>query len=124
MTSVKQLRESAMDTQRKNRISNTDEKSYIDVVQDKIEAPIIAVTDFMKAVPDLLTPFIRLPFATLGTEGFGLSDSRQALRSYFETDSRYIAATAIKLLNKTELLKNTIFSNLYEIEDSPSQRHA
>ncbi len=123
LTSIKQLRETAMRQKRLNEISGENKKSYLDTVQDKIEAPIIVVTDFMKAVPDLLAPYMRLPYATLGTEGFGLSDSRDALRDYFEIDYRYIATQAIRMLDKTNLLTDPAFKDMFKIQQALMDRH-
>ena len=54
----------------------------------------------MKALPDLLRPWIEAPFVTLGTDGFGRSDTRESLRSYFEIDAPNIAAAALVALAK------------------------
>jgi pyruvate dehydrogenase E1 component len=123
LTSVKSLREEAMEIQRQNLIKGTQEKSYLETILDQINAPIVAVTDFMKAVPDLLKPYIKLPYETLGTEGFGLSDSRDSLRDYFETDYRYIAYRAITLLDKQDFLKDSEFQGLFKYDQSSMRRH-
>ena len=60
--------------------------------------PIIAASDWMKALPDLIRPWIEAPFITLGTDGFGRSDTRESLRSYFEIDPPHIAAAALASL--------------------------
>ena len=60
--------------------------------------PIVAATDWMKALPDLVRPWIDAPFITLGTDGFGRSDTRDSLRSYFEIDPPSIAAAALSAL--------------------------
>jgi pyruvate dehydrogenase E1 component len=52
----------------------------------------------MTAIPDLVAPWINVPYLVLGTDGFGLSDTREALRDFFSVDSTHIAAAAIKEL--------------------------
>ncbi len=59
------------------------------------EGPIIAVTDFMKALPDQIARWAPGPFITLGTDGFGRSDARPALRRHFETDAAHIVVAAL-----------------------------
>ncbi|MCR6679211.1 pyruvate dehydrogenase (acetyl-transferring), homodimeric type, partial [Escherichia marmotae] len=58
----------------------------------------MAATDWMKALPDLVRPWIDAPFVTLGTDGFGRSDTRENLRAYFEIDAPNIAAAALDAL--------------------------
>ena len=61
--------------------------------------PVIAATDYMKAVPDQIRAFIAdRRFVALGTDGFGRSDTREALRNRFEVDRRHIAVAALKAL--------------------------
>ena len=59
------------------------------------EGPIVAVTDFMKAVPDQVARWVPAPFISLGTDGFGRSDTREALRRYFETDAAHVVVAAL-----------------------------
>lgn len=60
--------------------------------------PIVAVTDFMKAVPDQIRQFLPNDFATLGADGFGFSDTRQAARRYFKIDTHSIVVRALEML--------------------------
>ena len=55
----------------------------------------MAVTDYMKAVPDQVARWVPAPFITLGTDGFGRSDAREALRRYFETDAAHVVVAAL-----------------------------
>ncbi len=55
----------------------------------------------MKALPDLVRPWIDAPFVTLGTDGFGRSDTRESLRTYFEIDPPSIAAAALSALARS-----------------------
>ena len=60
--------------------------------------PYVAATDYMKIVPDQIERWVPGRFVSLGTDGYGRSDGRAALRQHFEVDKRYIAVTALKAL--------------------------
>ena len=60
--------------------------------------PIVAATDYVRAYPQLIAPYLRARFVTLGTDGFGRSDSRAALRSFFEVDRSHIVLAALEAL--------------------------
>jgi len=62
------------------------------------EGPVIAATDYMRTVPDQIRQWVEGRYVTLGTDGFGRSDSRAALRRHFEVDRNYIAVAALKAL--------------------------
>jgi pyruvate dehydrogenase E1 component len=62
--------------------------------------PIIAATDYMKAVPDLISPWLPGRLTPLGTDGFGRSDNREHLRRFFEVDSASIVAAALSRLTR------------------------
>ena len=60
--------------------------------------PYVAATDYMKIVPDQIQRWVPGPFVSLGTDGYGRSDARKALREHFEVDRHYIAVAALKAL--------------------------
>ena len=60
--------------------------------------PIVAVSDYMKAVPDQIRQFLPNEFATLGADGFGFSDTRAAARRFFKIDSHSIVVRALEML--------------------------
>ena len=64
------------------------------------QGPVIAVTDYMKAVPDQVRQFLPNDFATLGADGFGFSDTRQAARRYFKIDSHSVVVRTLQMLAK------------------------
>jgi pyruvate dehydrogenase E1 component len=64
-------------------------------------SPVIAASDYVAAVPDLIRPWIRDRYITLGTDGFGRSDTRAALREFFTVDRRSIATAALDALNSS-----------------------
>jgi pyruvate dehydrogenase E1 component len=61
-------------------------------------APVIAASDYLRALPELVRAYVPARYVTLGTDGFGRSDTRAALRDFFEVDSKAIAAAALKAL--------------------------
>ena len=59
------------------------------------ETPIVAATDYVRAYPQLIASYVKAPFVALGTDGFGRSDTRAALRGFFEIDRHHIVAAAV-----------------------------
>ena len=99
-TSFNELRREAQDVERWNML-HPDKKqktSYVTQCLDATEGPIIASTDYMRAFPDQIRPYVSRRYVTLGTDGFGRSDSREALRSFFEVDRHYVVLAALKAL--------------------------
>jgi pyruvate dehydrogenase E1 component len=62
------------------------------------DGPVVAVTDYVRAVPDQVSRWVPRPFASLGTDGFGRSDARAALRRYFEVDAGHVVVAALSEL--------------------------
>ncbi|MDQ1433087.1 MAG: pyruvate dehydrogenase component, partial [Actinomycetota bacterium] len=106
-TSYKMLREEALSTERWNRLHPTEpaRTPYVTEMLRDSEGPIVAVTDFMKAVPDQVARFAPRPFASLGTDGYGFSDTRVALRRHFEVDAPSIVVAVLHGLAQTEAIK-------------------
>jgi pyruvate dehydrogenase E1 component len=100
VTSYQKLRTEAIGVERWNRLHPTEEprRPHVSAVLSSTEGPIVAVTDFMKLVPDQIGRFVPRAFVTLGTDGFGRSDSRAALRRYFETDSGHVVLAVLSEL--------------------------
>ncbi|MGB8885891.1 MAG: pyruvate dehydrogenase (acetyl-transferring), homodimeric type [Candidatus Korobacteraceae bacterium] len=100
VTSYNELRRDALAIERWNRLhpAEPEKMPYILAALDGSDGPIIAATDFMKAVPDQLSPWLSSRLVTLGTDGFGRSDNRQHLRSHFEINAESIAAAALSRL--------------------------
>jgi pyruvate dehydrogenase E1 component len=98
-TSYKKLREDALSTERWNRLHPGEDrrKPYVTTQLRSSSGPIVAVTDFVKAVPDQIAAWIPedRSFTRLGTDGFGRSDTRDALRRFFETDAGHIAVAVL-----------------------------
>ncbi len=96
-TSYKALREEALEVERHNRLhpSEPPRTPYVSEALSNAEGPVVAVTDFMKAVPDQVARWVHAPFLSLGTDGFGRSDTREALRRHFETDAAHLVVAAL-----------------------------
>ena len=96
-TSFQQLRNEALDVARWNRLHPDAEQRipYVAQCLAPTEGPIVAATDYMKAVPDMVAPWIDRPYTVLGTDGFGRSDTREALREHFEVNAEHIAYAAL-----------------------------
>ncbi|MGE0193106.1 MAG: pyruvate dehydrogenase (acetyl-transferring), homodimeric type [Planctomycetota bacterium] len=99
-TSYQQLRHDALTAERWNRLhpDATPRKTYIERVLEEHDGPIVAATDYIKLVPDQISRWVPNRYITLGTDGFGMSDTREALREHFEVDARWIAAAAVHAL--------------------------
>jgi len=73
---------------------------YVIKALEGVQGPLIAATDFMKALPDMIRPWVSGRYVTLGTDGFGRSDTREALRRFFEVDSESIVVAALHALSQ------------------------
>ncbi len=81
-------------------------KSYIQECLGGMTGPAIASSDWIRAYPDQIRPYVPMPFHVLGTDGFGRSDNRPALRDFFEIDRRWIVVKALKALAEQKLVTN------------------
>jgi pyruvate dehydrogenase E1 component len=101
------LRREALMVDRWNRLHPAEpaRDPYVSTVLGPKGGPIVAASDWMKAIPDLVRPWITAPFVTLGTDGFGRSDTRDSLRAYFEIDPPSIAAAALSALARAGSIK-------------------
>ncbi len=98
-TSYQQLRADALACERHNRLNPGERRvPYLREVLSGVDGPFVAATDFMKLVPDQIARFVPGTFVPLGTDGFGMSDTREALRRHFEVDAESIAFAAIDAL--------------------------
>jgi pyruvate dehydrogenase E1 component len=100
VTSWTELRRDALAAQRWNMLHPLDPPrlSYLARQLGEGPAPVVAVSDYMKAVGDQLAPFVPAGLISLGTDGFGRSDERHMLRRFFEVDAEFIAVAALSIL--------------------------
>ena len=100
-TSFSELAREARDVERTNRLSPLSPPVESHVVQCLGgKAPIVAASDYVRAYPQLIGSYIEAPYTVLGTDGFGRSDTRAALRSFFEVDRKQIVVAALSALAK------------------------
>jgi pyruvate dehydrogenase E1 component len=100
VTSFTELRREGLDVERWNML-NPEQKpkqSYVAACLSDAEGPVISSTDYMKSFADQIRNFVPQRFVSLGTDGYGRSDSREALRSFFEVDRYYVVLAALKAL--------------------------
>jgi pyruvate dehydrogenase E1 component len=100
--SFQQLRRDALEVERWNRLhpDRPPRRPYVSEVLGPDGGPIVAVSDWVRAVPDMIARWLPENYVSLGTDGFGRSDTREALRAYFEVDPPAIAATALWALSR------------------------
>ncbi|HEY0962182.1 MAG TPA: pyruvate dehydrogenase (acetyl-transferring), homodimeric type [Pseudomonadales bacterium] len=84
--------------------------SYVAQCLGDREGPVVACTDYMKIYSDQIRAFVPAPYRVLGTDGFGRSDSREQLRSFFEVNYRYVVVAALTELVKTGTIKANVVS--------------
>jgi pyruvate dehydrogenase E1 component len=100
VTSYSQLRWEALAADRERRLNLRTNQPWVEQCLGSSNVPVIAATDYVRAVPDLIRPWIRSRYITLGTDGFGRSDTRAALRRFFEVDREGIAVAALHALEE------------------------
>ncbi|MFZ5853011.1 MAG: pyruvate dehydrogenase (acetyl-transferring), homodimeric type [Chloroflexota bacterium] len=104
--SFQQLRREAIEVERWNQLhpAETPRLPYVSQVLGPDGGPIVAATDWLRAVPDMVSPWLPAEHISLGTDGFGRSDTREALRAFFEIDPPHIAAATLSSLARTGAL--------------------
>ncbi|HET9107918.1 MAG TPA: pyruvate dehydrogenase (acetyl-transferring), homodimeric type [Steroidobacteraceae bacterium] len=100
VTSFSELRREALECERWNQLhaGQPAREPYVRKCLADVQGPVVAATDYMRTVPDQIRQWVPGRYVTLGTDGFGRSDSRAALRRHFEVDRHYIAVAALKAL--------------------------
>jgi pyruvate dehydrogenase E1 component len=106
VTSFNELRKEGMEVERKNLLNpnNKKEKTYIEKCLEKRDGPVIAVSDYVRSFSDQIRPYTGKSFYSLGTDGFGRSDTRKNLRKFFEVDKEHIVAYTLSALAKEQLM--------------------
>ncbi|HEU4977085.1 MAG TPA: pyruvate dehydrogenase (acetyl-transferring), homodimeric type, partial [Baekduia sp.] len=103
VTSFTELRRDGMAVERRNRLHPTaePERAYVEQCLGGADgAPVVAATDYIRTLADGIRPWVRAPYTVLGTDGFGRSDYRRALRSFFEIDRHHVAVAALHDLGR------------------------
>jgi pyruvate dehydrogenase E1 component len=107
VTSYNELRRDALDAERWNRLHPAEKERvpYVITALGKAAGPIVAASDYMKSMPDNLSPWLGSRLVALGTDGFGRSDNREHLRRHFEVDAESIVAAALSKLAREGVVK-------------------
>jgi len=100
VTSFTELRREGLELERWNRLHPTEKPraSWVETSLDGRSGPFVAATDYIRTFADQIRPFVPGRYVVLGTDGFGRSDYRVKLRSFFEVDRHHVAVTALKAL--------------------------
>ncbi|MFL5863299.1 MAG: transketolase-like TK C-terminal-containing protein, partial [Solirubrobacteraceae bacterium] len=125
VTSFTELRRDGLAVERWNMLHPT-ETPRVAYVSEQLSAkrgPIVASTDYLRAVPDQIRQWVPGSYRTLGTDGYGRSDFRRALRRFFEVDRHHVAVAALKELADADAVDRNVVAEAiakYEIDaDAP-----
>jgi pyruvate dehydrogenase E1 component len=124
VTSFSELRREALEVERWNMLhpGEAARAPYVQQLLKDREGPVIAATDYMRAVPDQIRQWVGGRYVTLGTDGYGRSDSRAALRKHFEVDRNYIAIAALKsLADEGKVDQKTVIAAMQKLGVDPSK---
>ncbi len=100
VTSFTELRRDGIEVSRWNMLHPTEKprRAYVSECLEKRGGPVIASTDYLRAFADQIREWVPGPYTVLGTDGYGRSDFRRALRRFFEVDRHYVTVAALKSL--------------------------
>jgi pyruvate dehydrogenase E1 component len=101
VTSFTELRREAKQLDRQRRLHGTSDATWIEQRLPANGQPIVAASDYVSAVPDLIRPWVSDRMVSLGTDGFGRSDLRANLRRFFEVDRHAIVVAALSVIDPT-----------------------
>ena len=115
VTSWNELRRDGLEVDSHNLLHPENQKrAFLTSALSKYEGPVVAVSDFMRAVQDQIAPWVNQSFLSLGTDGFGLSDTRGALRRHFKVDAESIVVATLTQLVKSGDLKSKVLLQALE----------
>ena len=108
VTSFNELRRDGLEIERYNLLNPTENKktSYIEQCLGKTEGPILAASDYMRMNSDQIRPYTSKSFYSLGTDGYGRSDTRKNLRRFFEVDKEHIVTYGLSVLANEQLVSS------------------
>ncbi|HYE32627.1 MAG TPA: pyruvate dehydrogenase (acetyl-transferring), homodimeric type [Methylomirabilota bacterium] len=125
-TSYKSLRYDAIEVERWNMLHPGDKpkKSYVQQLLEKEQGVFVAVSDQLKSVPDQIAPWVPGGLTTLGTDGFGRSDTRKRLRRFFEVDAEStVIATLSALFKKGQVPASVVTKAMQDLGYDPEKNH-
>ncbi|MGN6388143.1 MAG: transketolase-like TK C-terminal-containing protein, partial [Burkholderiaceae bacterium] len=100
VTSYTELARDGIAAERRQRLSGDGEPAYVTRRLGGSDAPVIAASDYVRLLPEGIRAYVPAHYVTLGTDGFGRSDTRAALRDFFEVDARWIAFAALSEVHR------------------------
>lgn len=114
VTSFTELRREALDCERYNRMHPTEKPktTYVSNMLDGYNGPILAATDYVRLFADQIAPFVKAPYVTLGTDGYGRSDTRKHLRHFFEVDAKFIVQATLHALAEEGQIKHKVVADM------------
>jgi pyruvate dehydrogenase E1 component len=98
VTSYTELARDGIAAERNRRLGNSSEPSYVTEQLGQGYAPVVAASDYVRALAESIRAYVPASYVTLGTDGFGRSDTRANLRDFFEVDAKWIAFAALREL--------------------------
>jgi pyruvate dehydrogenase E1 component len=106
VTSFNELRKDGLETERRNLLNPAikPEQSFVEKCLHKRDGPVIAASDYTRAFSDQIRAYTQKSFYSLGTDGYGRSDTRKNLRKFFEVDKEHIVAYTLSALAKEQLI--------------------
>ncbi len=125
-TSYSQLRREALEARRWNLLHPTakPKRSYLETILEREKGVFVAVSDYVKTVPDQIAPWVPGGLLSLGTDGFGRSDTRQRLRRYFEVDAEMTVIATLYALAKRKAIKSSQVARAIRMLDvNPEKTH-
>ena len=116
VTSFTELRRDGLGIERWNRLhpDAQPKQTWVEQSLAKTSGPVIAASDYMRALPDMIRTWVPRRYVSLGTDGFGRSDSRAALRDFFEVDRNHIVVAALKALADEGTIERKIVGRAIE----------
>jgi pyruvate dehydrogenase E1 component len=110
VTSYKELRRDAKNVERWNMLHPAAEPHvpYVTRCFGKQPGVFVAASDYVKTLPDSIARWLPGPLHSLGTDGYGRSENRQALRDFFEVDARYVVVATLHSLAKQGKIKTSV----------------
>ena len=118
VTSWNELRRDGLEVDRHNLLNPLNKKSaYLTTKLKNYKGSVLAVSDYMRTVQDQISPWVEQDFASLGTDGFGLSDTRGALRRHFKVDAESIVVAALsQLANQGKISPKVVMKAIAKYE--------
>ena len=127
-TSYKSLRDDAIEVERWNRLHPTEapRESLVQSILGSASTPLVAVTDFMRIVSEQIAPYVApRRFTALGTDGMGRSDTREALRHFFETDAGHVVVAVLtSLIGTHKVTQELVQQAIKDFNIDPDALHS